>query len=121
VVIVVVVVVVVVVMVVVVVVAVVVVVDIKMGLEVMDWFQLAQGKYKWVFVSMVTNLLLAQNAGNIMTEELTAYPRNLCYMELFGQLPRYVKTAVGMAREMWCFRPRFARQEIQIPPPELTY
>jgi len=41
----------------------VVVVDIKMGLEGMDWIHLAQGKYKWVFVSTVTNFLLAQNAG----------------------------------------------------------
>jgi hypothetical protein len=40
---------------------------IKMGLEGTDWINLVQDKYTWVFVSMVTNLLLAQNAGNIMT------------------------------------------------------
>ena len=37
-----------------------------MGLEGMDWIHLAQDKYKWDFVSTVTNLLLAQNAGNFM-------------------------------------------------------
>ena len=37
-----------------------------MGLEDMDWIHLVQDKYKRVFVSMVTNLLLAQNAENFM-------------------------------------------------------
>jgi hypothetical protein len=41
-------------------------VDIKMGLGGMGWIHLAQNKQKWVFVSTVTNLLLAQNAGNFI-------------------------------------------------------
>jgi hypothetical protein len=43
-----------------------VVVRIKMGLEGMDWIHQAQDKYKWVFVSRTTKLLLGQNAGNFM-------------------------------------------------------
>ena len=42
------------------------VVDMKMELKGMDWIHLAQDKYKWVFRSKVTSLLLAQNAGNFM-------------------------------------------------------
>jgi len=38
----------------------------KMELKGMDWIHLAQDKYKWVFRSKVTSLLLAQNAGNFM-------------------------------------------------------
>jgi hypothetical protein len=44
-----------------------VVVDIKMGLQGMDWIHMAHDKYTWVFVSTATNLLLAQNEGNFMT------------------------------------------------------
>jgi hypothetical protein len=67
-----------------------------MGLEGMDWIDLAQDKYNWVYVSTITNLLLAKMQKNFMTEEPLASQEKLCSVEFSGRLFRYLVTAVGM-------------------------